>query len=111
MSAAGLAEIRDMFKMINEKLTSIEEKFEDCKTELKTIKKENEELKITIAEQGERLENLEKETRKRNIVIKGLEDTAVESTGDLQMKIEELIARIGVSLNGSLDTNETFRLG
>ena len=100
-----------MFKVINEKLTSIEEKFEDCKAELeKLIKKENEEVKIIFTEEGERLENLEKETRKRNIVIKGLDDTA-DDTVDLQMKIEELIARMGVSLNVGLDKNEIFRLG
>ena len=76
-----------MFSAINRKLTVVEEKLDRNTKAMITLRKENLMLKESFKEQDNRLELLEKEIRKNNIIFQGVTDENDEKEEKVTKKI------------------------
>ena len=54
---------------------------------------------------------LEREIKKRNLIIKGLKDEEDESNGDLKEKVAKLIKKLNVEMKMEEDVDEMRRMG
>ncbi|KAF5287758.1 hypothetical protein FQA39_LY15694 [Lamprigera yunnana] len=76
---SAIKEIRGMFAEIQEKLKEMNEKLEKNTEEVKLLREENNHLKQIVMEHSERIEMLERESKKRNLVIQGVDDAEGEN--------------------------------
>ncbi|KAJ3648197.1 hypothetical protein Zmor_020018 [Zophobas morio] len=106
-----MTEIRKMFSAINRKLTVVEEKLDRNTEAMITIRKENLLLKESIKDQDSRLELLEKEVRKNNIIIQGVADENDEKEEKLTEKIQNILTKMGVKVDVEIDASEIRRIG
>ncbi|KAK9738120.1 hypothetical protein QE152_g10146 [Popillia japonica] len=92
-----------MFGEISLKLTNMEEKLSKNTEVIERLKTENSELKSKIEVQEKRLEIVEKQIRRNNIVIQGIEDGGNDNVKD---KVKELFTRIGADVKIEKDITE-----
>ncbi|VEN42895.1 unnamed protein product, partial [Callosobruchus maculatus] len=102
--AGVLKQIKESIKQMNEKLDSVV-------LEIKRMAEENKELKDRVKGQEERIERLEREIRKKNIVMKGVADETTENYEETSGKIVTILQKMGVSINAKEDIEEVRRLG
>lgn len=106
-----MEKLEGMFQQINTRLQQIDGKLESLVIELTTVKQENTKLKEQNAKQEIRIAALERVTRKKNLVIKGVTEDENESFEETEKKIETLLRKIGVDMNTDTDVDEIRRIG
>lgn len=107
----NMEEIKSMFEKISTQLTTVETKLDKSTATINELKQENQELKRIIKEQEGRLELVEKEIRRNNIVIQGVADKAEEKQEEVEEKVQGILAEIGVEINPGADIKEITKLG
>lgn len=103
--------IEGMFKSIEVGMRGINTKLDDVILEMKQVKEENKKLKEKLVEQDERISSLEREVRKKNIVMKGIIDKENEKESETNEKIREVVQKIGVDFDLKEDLDEARRIG
>lgn len=106
-----MEEIKRMFAQINTKLTAVQEKLDKNEETISELKHENQRLIKTIKVQEERLEQVEREIRRNNIIIQGLPDIDGENQEGVKEEIQGVLREIGVEINPLVDIKETTKLG
>lgn len=107
----SFGKIEKMFSEIKIKLAEMDVKLENNSKEMKRILMENQCMKTVIKEQDERIDVLEKEIKRRNIIIKGIVDGEEESEVELKDKVMEVMNKMGVKLKINEDIDEMKRIG
>ena len=106
-----MEEIKEMFLEMRDRLKNIEETVNLCVNEVKFLRQENLHLKQTIKEQDARLDNIERDLKRKNLIIKGVADAEEEKNEDLAIKVENLLEKMGVNINLARDIDEIKRFG
>lgn len=106
-----MEEIKEMFKQIKEKIDNMDKKLENVIKENEALKKENAYLREQNTEQEERLEHLEREIRKNNIIIKGIQDKENEHYQETQKHIQTIMQKLGVEVDLDVNIEEIRRVG
>lgn len=106
-----MQKIERMFEQIDGNVRIMNGKLDAVVDELKMIKHENARLKEKVKTQEERILQLEREVRKKNIVINGVEDVENEDESEREDKVSTLINKIGVEINMREDIDEIIRVG
>lgn len=104
-------EVKEMFQQIKSKLDMMDGKLEILNKEMKELKQENAELKAKTEKQEQRMEILEREIRRKNLVIKGICDDENEEKIKTEMKVETMLQKIGVKIDQKTDIDEVRRIG
>jgi hypothetical protein len=107
-----LEEIRNMFRQIDEKITTVDSNIDKNTKEMLCLGQENEKLKRNIREQEERLEMIEREIRRNNIIIQGMVDQERGDHAETREKVQEVLRKIGADLvNANMDIAEVSKIG
>lgn len=103
--------IEKMFQKIDENINLVNAKLDKVVQEMKQVKEENRKLKSVVAEQEKRIDNLEREVRRKNVVIKGVMDEEEESENKTKEKITTILQKMGVNVDMNMDIEEIRRIG
>lgn len=103
--------IEKMFQQIEMNMKQMNDKFDAFTLEMNQMKDENKKLKEKVAQQEGRITYLERETRKNNIIIKGVVDEENENTNKTEEKVANIIQKIGTDINVKEDLEQTRRIG
>jgi chromosome segregation ATPase len=107
-----MEEIRNMFRQIDEKVTTVDRKIDKNAKEMVCLRQKNEKLKRNIKEQEERLGMIEREIRRNNIIIQGMVDQEREDHVETREKVQEVLRKIGADLvNANTEIVEVRRIG
>jgi chromosome segregation ATPase len=107
-----MEEIRNMFRQIDEKVTTVDRKIDKNAKEMVCLRQQNEKLKRNIKEQEERLGMIEREIRRNNIIIQGMVDQEREDHVETREKVQEVLRKIGADLvNANTEIVEVRRIG
>lgn len=113
-----LREIKEKLDRMEERDKRTENKLDGLQKEIQTIKaaneqltKENRYLKLKITQQERSLEETNREIKKKNIIIHGLEDQEMESELQLSEKIRVVLRDMGIKIEMEKEIVETRRLG
>lgn len=113
-----LEEIREKLGKLEERGERVEKKIDDFKSDLTRIRTENEKLrkenqiiKQNMLEQDRKIEEMEREIRKRNIIIHGVEEQGEESELQLKEKVRVILRDIGIIMNMEEEVKEVRRIG
>jgi chromosome segregation ATPase len=107
-----MEEIRNMFRQIDEKVTTVDRKIDKNAKEMVCLRQQNEKLKRNIKEQEERLGMIEREIKRNNIIIQGMVDQEREDHVETREKVQEVLRKIGADLvNANTEIVEVRRIG
>lgn len=106
-----MEKVEKMFEQIDANMKSIDLKLDSVMLELRQVKGENRRLKERVDEQGEKINSLEREVRKKNLIIKGILDKEDEKEGETRDKVSAVIQKIGVNFDTKEDLDEVRRIG
>ncbi|XP_072380822.1 uncharacterized protein [Diabrotica undecimpunctata] len=113
-----MEQILEKLEKIDERNVRIESKIDKMQVDLDKLNKENEQLKADnkamrtkITEQEVRIEILERQARRKNIVIQGVEENQTESEQETINKIKGIMKKIGVQTNLDEELVEMRRIG
>lgn len=110
-SRTDMQRIEDMFKHIDTNMQAMNQKMEFMMKELETTKQENVQLKKQIAEQNKKIGEMEREIRRKNIIIKGVEDQENEKIEETNDKVKAIFETMEVNINTNMDIDEIRRIG
>lgn len=96
---------------IETKIDTFQKELQNVKQENIRLKEENKELCTKITEQENRIEILERESRKKKIIVKGIQETEEESELILKEKIRKMLQKIEIPINMETETWEVRRIG
>lgn len=108
---SDMERVEKMFLQIDANMKSMTLKLDSVMLEMKELKGENKRLKEKVDEQGERIDSLEREVRKKNLVIRGIKDKEGEKDSETEEKISAIIQKIGVNFDTKEDLDEVRRIG
>lgn len=111
LEMGDMEKIGEMFERIDANMRNINVKLDNALAEMRQVKEENKRLREKVLEQEERINNLEREVRKKNVVMKGVIDEESEKQSDTGVKISAVLRKIGVDLNVEQDLDEARRIG
>uniref|UniRef100_A0A1Y1K306 Uncharacterized protein n=1 Tax=Photinus pyralis TaxID=7054 RepID=A0A1Y1K306_PHOPY len=111
MEESNMEKIENMFAEIANKLTGMDDKFERLINENTAMKEQNRLMKEKILHQDRKIDSLEREIRRKNIIIKGVEDIINERAEDTRDKVTKLMQDIGVEMDEKNDIDEIRRIG
>lgn len=103
--------VEELLKQISSRLNDMDAKLGQIVTDMNTIKLENIQLKEKVEKQDKRIEILEKEARKKNLVLKGVMDEEDEGQRELLEKITVVMNNVGVEWEKERDLEDYTRLG
>ncbi|KAK4876337.1 hypothetical protein RN001_012759 [Aquatica leii] len=103
--------IEEMFQRIEENMNQMNTKLDTLVSEMKQVKEENVKLKAQILAQERKIINLEREVRKKNIIIKGVTNEENENENELRAKLQTIIQKIGMNIGIKADTDQARRIG
>lgn len=106
-----MEKVEEMFGRIELKLHDMDGKLEYITKEMTALKLENKELKENAEKQEKRIELLEREVRRKNLVVKGVVDEEREGETDTQEKIVSVLQKIGVGIDVNNEVEEIRRIG
>lgn len=106
-----MEKIEEMFQKIQDKLQGMDTKLEQITSELGAIKQENLQLKEQAVKQGKRIEFIEREIRKKNLVMQGVEEEVGEEESETTEKIITVLKKIGTEIDKDKDLEEAKRIG
>lgn len=102
--------LANMFAQISEKLQVMDDKLEHLISENIKIKEENKKLKEQMTQQGDKMATLEREIRRKNIVIKGVKDREEENREETFNAVITIIKEMGIEINKE-HIDEVNRIG
>lgn len=103
--------IQRMFEQIDGNVKGMNEKLDFVMREIKEMKEENKNLRERVVKQEERIQHLEREVRKKNLIIKGIVDGEGEDENETRDKIVAVVQKIGVDIDVKGDVDEVRRIG
>lgn len=103
--------LEEMFGQISERIQMMDNKVTSFVQEMKGLRLENEVLKETIEKQEKRITSLEREARRKNLIIKGVEDNEGEKYEETKEKAIKIIQSMGVEINPEIDIDNVGRMG
>lgn len=109
--STDMDEVKSMLLAITSKLDAMNDRLEILHSANKAMEQENVQIKTKIEEQNKRIEYLEREIRRNNIVIKGVEEVENENRNSLELKFSDIIKDLSVNLNPRSDIEKIHRIG
>lgn len=106
-----LEAMEEQGKRIETKIDLFQKELQNVKDENQKLIIENGKLKQQVIEQNKRIEMLDKEVRRKKIVIKGIEEAEEESRLMIQEKIRCMLRDMGISINIEGEISEIKRIG
>lgn len=103
--------IEKMFLQINDKLQAMDDKLGYLVIENEQRKEENEKMREKIINQEFKIAALERETKRKNIIIRGVEDKENESRDETTKVSAQIVQKLGVTINKEVDIDEAKRIG
>lgn len=103
--------IERMFQQIDGNMKNINTKMDAMVLEVRQIRGENEKLKKMVAKHEERIDDLEREIRKKNLVIRGVEDEEGESESETRGKIATIMQKIDTNIDMNREIEQIRRIG
>jgi hypothetical protein len=103
--------ILNMFAQINATLQTMDSKLEKLILENEHIKEENKNLKETLEKQDRKIASLERETKKKNLIIKGVIEKENESREETLQTTIGIVEKLGVKINKEMEVDEVRRIG
>ena len=91
-------------------LREIKGDLEEIKGDLASMKADKEIIMERIEKQEVRLEYVEREMKRKNLILKGIKDEKVESFAEREGKVKEVLERMGVGMMGDI-IDITKRIG
>lgn len=103
--------VENMFQIINNNVGKMNNKLDTITNEMKQLRQENNELKNKLSIHENKIEQLEREIRKKNIVVKGIPDEEEENEEKGREKINAVITKMGVEVDEKVEVDEIRRIG
>lgn len=100
-----------MFEVINRNMQAMDGKLTQVIEELKKTKQENIQLRERVEKQEGKIESLEREIRKKNLVLRGVEENEREGSGETVDKVAQVVKAMGVGMEVQQDIDEVRRIG
>lgn len=110
-SNSEMNRIEKMFQLINNNMGKMNNKLDAITKEMRQLKQENNELKNKLIIHEDKIEQLEREIRKKNIVVKGIPDEEEENEEKGREKINTVILKMGVEIDEKTEVDEIRRIG
>lgn len=104
-------EIKNMFATISANMQAMDNKLSEVMGELRDTKVENEVMRKQIKMQEEKIASLERDIRRKNLVIKGIPDNESEHFEQTTEKVAKICETLGVDFKPENDLDEARRLG
>lgn len=108
---SDMEKIQDMFEHINNSIHAMDGKLAQVINELKEAKLENSKLKKRIEKQEEKMNSLEREVRRKNLIIRGIEDKDKEASEETREKVVKVMETLGVQIDAKYDIDDIRRMG
>lgn len=105
------ARIEQMFQLLNENMKTMTEEMKVLTSEIREMKGENERMRGQVKEQGERIEQLEREIRRKNIVVRGIADHGEETEEETRRKVGVIVRKLEVDMDDRIDIDKITRIG
>lgn len=106
-----MSKIEEMFRHISNNMQAMDDKLTAVVQELKSMKTENTMLKRVVEKQEEKIVSLEREIRRRNLIIKGVDEGEDEEIEETRERTVRVIQSIGVKISPEADIDEIRRMG
>lgn len=103
--------IEEMFKTLTNQINKMDAKLQPMSTEILFSRQENLVLQEKICKQEERMQNLEREIRTKNLIIKGVPDEEQEQDEITKANTNKLLQNLGVEINIQEDADDIRRIG
>jgi len=103
--------VEELLKQISCRLDGIDAKLGQIVNDMNELKQENKQLKNKIENQEKRIEFLERDARKKNLVIMGVSDEEDEGESEMLEKITLVMNNIGVVMDKEMELEDYIRLG
>ncbi|KAF5298226.1 hypothetical protein FQA39_LY02650 [Lamprigera yunnana] len=76
--------------------------------EMKQVKEENRKLKLVVTKQEKRIDSLEREVGRKNVIIKGVVDDEEKTEGNnIKAKISRVLQKMNVNIDTNIDLEQT----
>lgn len=98
-----LERIEIMFGSIEENMTQINRKLDNVIIEMNQLKKENIKLNDQVLKQEDRIEKLEKEVRKKNIIVRGINDGKEVKDDEIKEEINKVIKTLRIDIDEKVE--------
>ena len=96
---------------MNSNMRAMDSKLERLINEMISIKQENSELKVKVIKQDKKIEPLEREIKRKNIIIKGVVDEESETTKETIVKATRILQKMGIRIDAAMDIDDMRRIG
>lgn len=113
-----MEEILQKLENMDQRNARIEQKLDNIHSQLQILKKENQALKnenYLLREATKKLETrviqIEKDSRRENLIINGIEEEVRENAEQLNDKVREVLKRVNTNINVESDVIESRRIG
>lgn len=103
--------IEEMFGQIQGNMQAMDSKMDLIMKQMDNLKLENKQLKEQVVSQELKIKTLEREVRRKNLIIKGVQEGEREEVAETMEKVIEIIESMGVKLEPTRDIDEARRLG
>lgn len=103
--------IESIFDQIGGDIKQISEKLVTMSLQFNLIKEDNEKLRKQVEKQEKKIVKLEREIRKKNIIIKGIIDKEDEDKMETENKVQKVPQAIGVNIDRRVEKEEMSRIG
>ena len=102
----NLNDVMTMLASMNNCLKELDQKMKKILAEVGELKQENKQLRKINTKQQNRILQLEREVKKKNIIIKGVVDEEQENNDNVNEKIKNLVMKMGINIGIAADTEE-----
>ena len=100
METAGMGTFEDL-AVLQREFGAMRKVIEELRTELKTVREENNEQKKRIVELEDRVDYMDNQSRRENLVIRGIPEEKGETKEMCEEEVIKLAEQIGVELTKS----------
>lgn len=107
----NMERIEEMFGQIQGNMQAMDSKISLFVEQMEKLKLENKSMKEQIIGQERKIEALEREARRRNLVFKGIDEDEKEEPKVTKEKVIKTVERLGIKIEPEADIDETRRLG
>lgn len=111
LDSEEMERIEEMFGQIQGNMRAMDGKMDLFMKQMENLKLENKQLKEQVVSQEIKIKTLERETRRKNLVIKGVQESGREEVAETIVKVSEIMESMGVKLDPTRDIDEARRLG
>ncbi|CAH1116244.1 unnamed protein product [Phaedon cochleariae] len=106
-----LKQIKNMESKIDDKLNAMHDDLRNIKLENLQIKKENRDLKQEQMRHQVRIDDIEREIRKKNLIIYGIKEERDNPNENLRKIVKDIASRIEIGINEREDVADISRMG